>query len=125
MSIIKEAEENERMRDLRRRRQEVMHKRKKWKEEYEQVTTDILEEGGLERAPPLDSDHHPLLNSGEEDAPGGEEIKKEDAELGGLDTMCLVCVYTPCICDLVKLEERILTLKSGRRGQEEPGDVDD
>ena len=33
--------------------------------------------------------------------------------------MCLVCVYSPCACDLVKLDERIKFLSCGKEGKEE------
>ena len=32
--------------------------------------------------------------------------------------MCLLCVYSPCVCDLVKLELKIEILRRGKEMQE-------
>ena len=76
---------------------------------------DKQEEFSLVRDPPLDPWDYGELNNIEKELVNelfGEGImEKKD--------LCLECVYQPCICDMVKLEERLKELSGVSKGEKE------
>ena len=124
-----ETEKAGRIRDMKMKKEEMLQRRKKWKEDHkvtidiEKVTHEIQGEGRLVGDPLLDSEHHLLLTRVEEEDKAQEERKKKEDEEGleellEFGTMCLVCVHVPCICDLTKLEEKIENLRKEEKRKE-------